>query len=82
MTKQHSDVPATVDSESLGEEAAADGRAVEEVKQAEWQIIPTKRATVVAVSNKHGEASQRATASAMSEPPSGQGHGSDLLASR
>jgi len=58
MTKQHSDVPATVDSESLGEEAAADGRAVEEVKQAEWQIIPTKRATVVAVSNKHGEVSR------------------------
>jgi len=67
-----------VGSESLGEEAAADGGAVEEVKQAEWQIIPTKRAAVVptkrvamvAISSKHGEASQRAMASATSEPPS------------
>jgi hypothetical protein len=56
-----------MDNESLGEEAGVDGGAVEEVKQAEeWQIVVTKRAAMVVVSNKHGEASLRVMALAAS----------------
>jgi hypothetical protein len=65
-----------VGSESLGEEAA-----VEEVTQAEErQIGLTKMAAVVAVSSRHGQASQTTAASAISERPPSQGHDTDRLA--